>query len=68
MYAVAASDGKRGALMISNLTGSAQNLSICCEGADLSEARYYVLDQERLLSWAPDAKVLGKNAVMLIEW
>ena len=68
MYAVAASDGKRGAVLISNLTGKAQNLSIAWDGVDLSEAHYYVLDQERLLSWAPNANVLGKNAVMLIEW
>ena len=38
------------------------------EGVDLSAARYWVLDQERLLSWAPNAKVLEPNAVLLVEW
>lgn len=66
VYAVAASNGKHGALMLSNLSGKKQSLSI--EGVDLSEARYYALDQERLLSWAPNARELDKNSVMLIEW
>ena len=68
IYAVAASDGKRGAVMISNLTGAAQRLAVYCDGVDFAEARYYVIDQERLMSWAPHGGVIGKNAVMLIEW
>jgi len=66
LYAVAASDGSSHALVVSNLTGSTQPLTI--EGADLSKARFYVLDQERLLSWAPNADRIEKNAVVLIEW
>ena len=65
-YAVAATDGKRNALMICNRTGEAQELSI--EGVDLSEARYYVLDGKRLLSMAFGAERLCDNTVMLIEW
>jgi len=66
MYVLAASDGKRNAVMISNLTGSAKRLEI--EGVDLASARYYVIDQERLLSWCPNADVIANNSVMLIEW
>ena len=66
LYAVAASDGTRHALVISNLTGQLQSLT--CEGVDLSHARYYVLDQERLLSWAPHALRIAPNTVLLIEW
>ena len=66
LYAVAASDGKRNALVISNLTGQPQALTI--EGVDLSGARYSVMDQERLLSWAPNGKVLENYSVLLIEW
>ena len=66
LYALAASDGKENALLLSNLTGEDQALQlegICPEGA-----RYYILDQERLLSWAPNANGIPNNAVMLIEW
>ncbi len=66
LYAVAATDGKHGALMLSNLTGEEQELVI--EGADLSGARYYVIDEERLLSWAPHAKTIENNTVVLIEF
>ena len=66
LYAVAASDGTRHALMLSNLTGEKQPLEL--EGVDLNDARFYVLDQDRLLSWAPHAEVLNPNDVYLIEW
>ena len=66
LYAVGASDGEHHALMLANLTGEKQTLTL--EGADLSRARYYVLDEERLLSWAPNAKEIDKNTVLLIEW
>ena len=66
LYAVAASNGERHALMLSNLTGEKQELSI--EGVDISNARFYVIDQERLLSWAPDANTIDTNTVLLIEW
>ena len=66
LYAVCASDGKRHAMMLSNLTGAAQEL--CIEGADLSGARWHVLDQDRLLSWSPAIKALAPNDVVLVEW
>lgn len=66
LYAVAASDGEHHALMISNLTGEKQSIEL--EGVELKNARYYILDQERLLSWAPNANEIENNAVMLIEW
>lgn len=65
-YVMAASDGQRHAMLLSNLTGAAQVLNI--EGADLSNARYYVLDQERLLSWSCAVSEIDNNTVVLIEW
>ena len=53
-------------MLVSNLTGKKQLLDL--EGVDLSDARYYVLDQDRLLSWAPNAHQIDNNAVLLIEW
>ena len=66
LYAVAASDGTHHALMLSNLTGERQALTV--EGVDLSNARYHVIDQERLLSWSPAVSSIENNTVLLIEW
>ena len=66
LYALAASDGTRCAMMISNLTGTDQEL--CLDGVDLSTARFHVIDDDRLLSWAPNASTIGKNTVLLVEW
>ena len=66
LYVLAATDGQHHAMMISNLTGKAQPLTI--EGADLSKAKYHVIDQERLLSWSPAVTTIDKNMVVLIEW
>ena len=66
VYAVAASDGTHHALMISNLSGTTQELNI--EGVDLSKAKYHVIDQERLLSWSPAVSAIENNMVLLIEW
>ena len=65
-FPVAATDGSHHALLISNLTGERQALSI--EGVDLSQARYHVIDQERLLSWSPAVDFIENNSVLLIEW
>ena len=65
-YAVAATDGKRNALMICNRTGETREL--CIEGADLTDARYYLLDGTHLLSMAFDAETIANDTVMLIEW
>jgi hypothetical protein len=66
LYVLAASNGKQNRLLISNLTGKDQKLEL--NGVDLTAARFYVIDQERLLSWAPNADIVEKNMVLLIEW
>ena len=66
LYVLTASNGNRNAMMIVNLTGETQELTF--DGVDFADARYYVLDQERLLSWAPHANEIENNSVMLIEW
>ena len=66
IYAVAATDGKKKAIMVANLTGESQPLEIV--GADLSDARFYIMDDGRLLSWAANADTVEPNAVVLIEF
>ena len=66
LYAVAASDGKYHALMVSNLTGSVQSLTL--EGVDFAHAHISIIDDRHLLSWAPNANTIENNTVMLIEW
>jgi len=66
LYALAAFDGSSHALLLSNLTGKKQMLSI--EGVNLSNARYHIIDNERLLSWSPAVAALNDNQVLLIEW
>lgn len=66
LYVVAASGEKGNAIMISNLSGSEQELIF--NGIDLADARFYILDQGRLLSWAPNANSIPNHAVMLIEF
>ena len=66
LYAVAATNGKKHALMISNQTGEAQTLSL--EGVDLAEARIYVIDKLHLLSMGFDTDRIANDTVLLIEW
>ena len=66
VYAVAASDGKKSALMITNVSGADQSLEI--EGADLTDARWYLIDDRRLLSWSPELKEIKNNTVVLVEF
>jgi hypothetical protein len=66
VYAVMATDGKKNALMISNISGAAEELNI--EGADLSDARWYVIDDRRLLSWSPEVKKIENGTVVLVEF
>ena len=66
VYAVAATDGKKNAILISNISGATQSLNF--EGADLDGARWHVIDQPRLLSWCPPQKEIGNNTVILIEF
>ena len=65
LYTLAASDGKRHALMIANLTGRVQPLTI--EGLDLTDAHVYELGSTGKLAWVPGAGCIDKDAVMLIE-
>ena len=66
LYALAATNGKKHALLISNLTGKTQELKL--DGVDLTDAHIYAIDQERLLSWAPNADKIENHTVLLIEW
>ena len=66
VYALCATNGNKTALLISNLSGSTVELDIA--GADLSDARYSVIDDIRLLSWSPATNKIEKNSVMLIEF
>ena len=67
LYAVAATDGKKKALMIANLTG--ERLPVEIKGVNLTDdARYYVMDADRLLGWAPSLRELEPNAVALVEF
>ena len=66
VYAVCATNGKKHALMISNISGEDKELKIA--GADLSDARWYLIDDRRLLSWSPEIKEIKNNTVVLIEF
>ncbi|MBR4767693.1 MAG: hypothetical protein IK088_01830 [Lachnospiraceae bacterium] len=66
VYVAAASDGTRHAMVISNLSGGDLELQI--EGVDLTNARYHVIDDKRLLSWSPKVGMMEKNQVLLIEF
>ena len=66
LYAVAAYDGKNGAILISNLTDKTQSLEI--DGIDLSGTRWSLIDDSRLLSWSPRLSSIEKNSVILIEF
>jgi hypothetical protein len=66
VYAVAAVKGNKGALMISNVSKMEQELHI--EGINLKDARWYVIDSKRLLSWSPECKSIGNNMVILVEF
>ena len=66
LYALAASNGKKHALLLSNLTGREEPLSL--EGVDLKDARVYSLGEPGGLAWAPGAERIEKNEVLLIEW
>jgi len=65
VYVVAASNGNKTAIMITNISG--KNTELTIEGVDLSNARYYAIDQLRLLSWSPKVKTLENNMTILIE-
>ena len=66
LYVLLATNGKKNALFLANATGKSQEL--CIEGADLTDARWTIIDNERLLSWSPAVKALAPNDVVLVEW
>ena len=66
LFAVAATNGEKNAIVISNISGRPQELNV--EGVDLSDARYHVIDDQRLLSWSPEVKTINNNTVVLIEY
>ena len=66
VYAVAATDGNKNAIMIANISGETQSVEI--EGVDLSDARWSVIDDVRLLSWLPKMQNIENNSVVLIEF
>ena len=68
LYAVAATsdDGTRGALVISNVSGEPQPLSI--EGVDLTHAHWYVMDEGRLLSWSAPVRTVANETVVLVTF
>ena len=66
VYAVAASDGRNSAIVISNISDKDVELSI--SGVDLSCANYHVIDQQRLLSWSPKVNTISKNQVIMIDF
>ena len=66
LYTLAASNGHHHALLISNVTGRKQ--SIHFEGIDLAGARFHVIGDAGVLAWAPNAKLIENNQVVLIEW
>ena len=66
IYVGAATDGKRCSMVLSNISDRSEELTIT--GVDLTDARWFVLDQPRLLSWSPIVKTIAKNQVVLIVW
>ena len=66
LYVLAASNGKKHALLLSNISERNHQLQIV--GINPDNAHCFILDQERLLSWIPNANTIPNNSVMLIEW
>ena len=66
VYALCASNGENHALMISNISGTAQEIHM--EGVDLTNARWHILDDRRLLSWSAPLDTIQNNTVLLIEF
>ena len=65
VYVVAATDGKETKIMIANVSGNSQPLEI--SGADLSDARWSIIDDNRRLSWSAPVREMENNTVVLIE-
>lgn len=66
LYTLAASNKNRSALMIANISSEEKPIEII--GADLTEARWYVIDEYRLLSWSPKINSIPNNSVVLVDF
>ena len=66
VYAVAAVKDGKGALLVTNVSGNEQSLEL--DGVSLEDARWYVIDSKRLLSWAPECHKIENNTVILVEF
>ncbi len=66
VYAVAASNGEKHAVMMVNLAEKPQELHI--SGVDLSNARWYIIDDEHRLSWSPARKTIEPKMIILIDF
>ena len=65
-YAVAASNGRKNAVMLVNQTGKTQELTF--EGVDLSDAHVYKIDQKHLMSIAFNTDKIANDAVIYLEF
>ena len=66
VYAVAASNGEKHAVMLVNMCETAQELQI--SGVDLSDAKWYIIDDEHRLSWSPALKMVQPKMIVLIDF
>ena len=65
-YAVAASNGRKNAVMLVNQTGKTQELTF--EGVDLSDAHVYKIDQKHLMSIAFNTDKINNDTVIYLEF
>ena len=66
LYVLAATNGKKHAILLSNLTGVVQPLTI--NGTEIKDAHIFKLGESGTLAWAPNADRIENNTVMLIEY
>jgi hypothetical protein len=66
LYAIAATNGRKNALMIANCTGKTQELTF--EGIDLSDAYVYKIDQKHLMSIAFNTDKIDNDTVIYLEF
>ena len=66
MLTLAATNGKKNAMMIVNRTGATQELSL--DGVDLENARFYRIDKTHLMSMEFGASKIKEDNILFIEW
>ena len=52
--------------MLVNMCETAQELQI--SGVDLSDAKWYIIDDEHRLSWSPALKMVQPKMIVLIDF